>query len=36
MQKTAALLKRFAAQVPDAPFPKSVDELTGEQQIASG
>ena len=33
MQKTSALLKRFAAQVPDAPFPKSVDELTGEQRL---
>ena len=33
MQKTSALLKRFAAQVPDDPFPRSVDELTGEQRL---
>lgn len=31
--RTAQMLKRFAAQVPDAPFPKAVSDLTGQQQM---
>lgn len=27
------MLKRFAAQVPDAPFPKEISDLTGQQQM---
>ena len=33
MQKTSALLKRFAAQIADTPFPKAISDLSVQQQM---
>lgn len=33
MHKTAAVLKRFAAIIPDAPFPKALKDLSVEQRM---